>query len=164
MNIDVKALREFYFEAMLEMFLGDAPRVDVPEKPGYRRIEYRRDEYRMVDEYLKTLGTSSHSSGQAVIWQGDTAVWTMAITGRFEREALPVIKKALRKAFTARQFIGGRGPQHFNDGRYSYENHFELWDFKEFNGRESVYQHGQFENKRWLGSQMYQGRILVPYS
>lgn len=158
MKIDWKRIQDFYFDAHIEGYLGGARKVDVPDKPGFRRIEvFGESGLRLVDEYSKTLG-SHHSAGTTTIWFDNIPIWMMSYGGWYSPEALPILKAALRLSYERKKFIGGRGPESFSKDSFSYTNLVESWRFENFNGRESIC---RSEDSFWFGTHRYSGHALV---
>lgn len=69
--------------------------------------------------------------------------------GYYEERAIKFLKAALRKAYEARQFFGGRGPLVFSEGSLVYVNQLRLNDFSKFEGREEVFNLGTGSSLGW---------------
>ncbi len=158
MRIDMDEVQEFYIEAMLAGFLGNAPRRPVLGKPDFLQIEIERGQYRLLDEYQKTQG-STYSFGSIMIWSSDVPVWGMSFSGHYSKEARRVVKAAMRAALEKGMFVGGRGLQDFSLNGLRYTNQFGRWDFRDFDGNESVYDH---TNLLSHGRQRYHGHAVRP--
>ncbi len=93
-----------------------------------------------------------------MIWAENIPIWHMHYWGMYEKEAIPHLKKALLRTYSAGKFCGGRG-EFFTEGKYSYSNvlHCESAGMTKFSGRESIHRN---DNDRPLGWHEYHGGIL----
>lgn len=66
--------------------------------------------------------------------------------------------QALSVSYSARQFVGGRGPQELLLGDYKYTNHADLELFRKFVGREKI---TTIIDGSEIGYHIYAGGILL---
>ena len=157
MQVNVSQAEDFFFEAMLAGYVAGAAKKKVLDEPGYVKIEYQRGEFHLVDRYLSSLGRN-YSGGTTTIWVNGSPVWLMSYMGWYDPRAIPVLKAALRRSYEKRDFNGGRGPDSFSLSGLSYTNHVNNWQFKNFDGRESVPDN---KAEQSLGYHRYHGHILI---
>lgn len=113
-----------FFLAMQADYINSPPTGVVTELPGSSSIEFIYGRWRLLDVYTTTR-RSDMSAGTTHLWYDNIPVWMMQYMGQYQPEALPVLKRALARAYIEYQWNGGRGPAYYTDGHYVYENNVE---------------------------------------
>lgn len=130
----------------------------INELSGSRTATFLDGDFKVIDCGF-TAPDSEYSFGQTVIWHRDIPVWSMSYQGFYLKGAIPFLKRALIRAYELEgvgEFVGGRGPQIFKAGDYTYINCVEPPnDWRHFRGIEKV-----FCKNVWLGWHQYQGLFL----
>lgn len=67
-----------------------------------------------------------------------TEIWSMKLLGTCRRRDLPFLRRVLFETYGRREFVGGRGPVHYERPRQAYENRTSLGRFEGFCGVEKV--------------------------
>lgn len=159
-----KQIRDFFFNAMVRGYSSGAPKRDVPDMPGFREIEIREGDFRLLDRYSRYLGTVRSATGTITIWMKDQPVWTMYYRGSYRKDALPHLRVSLHKAYEERRFEGGRGVLAYTKGLYSYTNEVARGHFESFSGRENIRAMGgeydHITGPQYLGGLNYEGGLL----
>lgn len=153
--------QQVFFDAMLEGYATNESSHSVfTEKRGgtERRswpIGAPKGPWLVLDEW-ETTSTSDYSGGTTVIFYEGKLVWMMHYFGYYTREAIPILKTALRQAYTHRSFQGGRGPSRFvcADGEYT---NSAQGQFTSFSGREEI----RFVNGSYGGYHVYHGGLMI---
>lgn len=160
----ITAAQEFFFEGMLHGWPSGVGKVEIPDMPGYKKLEYPLSGdikgFHLRDVYTRNED-SGKSEGSTKIWHKGRIIWSMHYEGHYEKKALNFLKSALRRAYEGRLFHGGRGPKFFSDQTYPglvYTNVETWWEFGTFSGYESIVDN---ENTRVLGSHKYTGGLLI---
>lgn len=156
----LSATMEFFFEAMLRGYLGDAPKFSVPGEPSMRGLRVKIEDFELLDKYSRKLGTRL-SFGQTIIWHKDEPVWAMQYHGKYEKRAIPLLKLALAANYRAKKFNGGRGQDNFGHVEHHglvYSNQVLHWEFARFSGRESIRDHNLGQSVGW---HEYHGLFLL---
>jgi len=154
-NVLKEAQRNFFL-AMLAGWVGGMKGEPVPDKPGFKRTDYRNYDFRVVDEYGKGR-FSDGSTGTTTIWYFDEPVWVMTYGGQYREEELPFLKSALVEAYRKGEFYGCRGDAHA-DNALIYINTFR-GSFENFEGEESILRR---RGSLSLGFHWYRGMSLLP--
>lgn len=174
----VERLREFFFEGHLNGYAGvgtitaAAEQAGIPDLPGMKVVRYERPPLRFVDCWGsgKSVGTDSERTvkltfGFTVIWEQQDGLWKpaweMQYHGWWENSnarVIPFLKAALRTAYAAREFRGGRGPSHFYNAELMYRNRpWPKSSFADFHGHDEILLK---ERERCLFRHEYSGMLL----
>lgn len=105
--------------------------------PGAKVIAFEQEEWLVKDIYF-THRRSDFSSGMTVITCGSQPVWTMSYQGRYEKDVIPFLKRALAVNYDNVEWCGGRGPATFIEDPLTYRNQVMKGHFERFWGREEV--------------------------
>jgi len=155
-NVLKEAQRNFFL-AMLAGWVGGMKGKPVPDKPGFKRTDYRNYDFRVVDEYGKGR-FSNGSTGTTTVWHFDEPVWVMTYAGQYREEEIPFLKRALVKTYRKGEFHGGRGDVYVDtEAELLYTNTFR-GDFENFEGEESILRR---RGSLPLGFHWYRGMSLL---
>jgi hypothetical protein len=159
MNVDMDAIKAFFFEAMLQGWVNPKSHAEPVEgMPGYKGYEYRKGGLYLRDVFIVNPETGK-SAGNTTILLDDNPVWVMHYGGMYPKAVINIVKIALTRAYKQEQFCGGRGVICLNVAiPFGYFNHINKGTFEDFCGRESVYHE---ENKQVVGYHDYWGMSLV---
>ena len=122
-------------------------------KPG-PEVLFEVDHFKVL-YYLVEIG--QYQFEQFIVLYDNVPVWMMSCQGLYAENAVPFLRRALRKAYDRREFVGGRGPRIDTDGELVYENTVEESSWKRFRGRDEIFD-GNNQNIGWCE---YQGEVLV---
>lgn len=154
-------IEAFFFEAMKEGWATPAKKVPIPELPSSKSIPFRRGEFSLLDYYLVNPD-SSYSYGTTVIWVSEQPVWVMHYGGFYDKIAIPFLKRALQSTYSRTNFIGGRGPEEYQEegSPLVYQNHpnYQEFGFARFSGWENIF--SSEDPCITLGEHRYFGGIL----
>lgn len=153
--MSIADIQQFFFEAMVEGWVADAEESKVLGMPGYRIINFARDELVLTDLFCVTPG-SSKSAGTTTIWHKEVPVWVMQYGGWYMEGVIPFLKHALLETYKAKRFVGGRGRSQYCEGQLLYVNRPHVNDFSDFNGHEQV-----FMNDKPMGVHHYRGMMML---
>lgn len=154
--INLREVEQFFFKAMVEGYAAGGQKIKIADMPNYKAIPFRDGDFYLLDRYCVTPH-GPKSAGTTTIWFQDAPVWLMNYGGYYEERAIKFLKTALRKAYEARQFFGGRGPLVFSEGSLVYVNQPRFNDFLKFEGREEVF---DLDTRSSLGWHEYWGMTL----
>ena len=126
-------------------------------KSNTKNITTFFDGFEIVDEWV-TNTSSEFSAGTTTIYYKENPVWRMSYFGFHKKECINFLIKALAKAYLKKKFIGGRGPEFFEDASYIYKNEVIKKNFEAFRGTESI--HISINNKG-VGIYQYMGIALI---
>ncbi|MEK7564704.1 MAG: DUF5680 domain-containing protein [Patescibacteria group bacterium] len=155
------ATMAFFFEAMIQGWVGEGVETELPNLPGYKVFRHESADKRLVlvDSYcVSGKSRVPKSVGTTTIWWDDRPVWWMSYGGWYEKEAVPFLKQALLSVYKVGGFIGGRGPASFRDGHMIYVNRPEKCDFSSFKGHEEII---EIASGSTLGEHEYWGMSLI---
>lgn len=155
--IDLKEVEQFFFKAMIEGWTAGGKKIVIPHMPNYKALPFRDGDFYLLDRYCVTTH-GPKSAGTTTIWFQDAPIWLMNYGGYYEERAIKFLKAAIRKAYGAHQFFGGRGPLLFSEGSLVYVNQPRLNNFSKFEGREEVF---DLETGGSLGWHEYWGLALI---
>lgn len=162
--IGLDAVEEFFFKAMIRGWADNTETQIIPALPGYKAIEFRDGNLRLLDFYSKTTG-SSKSAGTTIIFHKDVPVWIMQYSGAYEKEAIPFLKSILLDAYKNKQFFGGRGPAIHETETLAYFNIYPENAFFYFKGKEKIIKTIRESNRSVkienLGTHKYFGMSLI---
>jgi hypothetical protein len=145
------------------------PVYDTEKKDSDFTHEWTRivGDYKVVDQWDVTLDTGCFG-GRTVIYCLATTlwvpVWQMNYQGSYPLEVVPLVESALVRAYSQRQFFGGRGETgHWVSGNsalapYVYRNG-HAGNFKNFTGRETVAASEDLE--KVFGYCQYMGKAMI---
>ena len=119
--MDRQKFVDFFFEASLNGWVGDAPEVLMDELPGFKVINYPRYGRPEMEGFFYRDAYSVHpetkiSTGFTNIWHDGIPIFTSGYGGYYPKQAIPFLKEALRKAYLRKIFNGGRGVEYQNGG------------------------------------------------
>ncbi|TSC64864.1 MAG: hypothetical protein G01um101491_129 [Parcubacteria group bacterium Gr01-1014_91] len=151
-------MKDVFFEAMNNGYANSPKKKSVLWLPGSKTIEYIRDPWRVVDTYHVTQ-LSTRSGGTTITSYEETPVWIMQYLGEYNEVVIPCLKAALRAAYGDKQFFGGRGPEFFQYGKYSYRNFSprNVWHNHRFGDRFNGNEEINDEDGQLKGWHSYQG-------
>lgn len=105
------------------------------------------------------MSVGRYQFDRVVILYDNVPVWTMSSEGWCREDAVPFLENTLMKAYSQRDFVGGRGPRTVLDtsGMF-YENSVETSSsWRRFSGREEIVDC----DDQCVGWREYRGRLLV---
>jgi hypothetical protein len=140
MNVDMDAIKAFFFEAMQEGWVNPESHAEpVAGMPGWKGYEYRKGNLYLRDVFTVNWETGK-SAGCTTIFQECEPVWIMFYSGMYPKDAIPTVKQALASAYKEHSFLGGRGVKNFQteESSFLYLNWVEKIDFTDFCGHETV--------------------------
>jgi hypothetical protein len=156
-----ESVKEFFFKGALQGYAGAGAKIPVPEMPGYKTILFSEGDFSMREMYCVNEPTGK-SAGTKTIWFQDMPVWFMSFCGLYDKRAIPTLKSALKRAYDAKEFMGGRGVNlqgvKTPYGRMSYHNHPVYNTFEKFEGREEML---LTDTGDFLGYHEYMGMKLL---
>ena len=158
-KIKIQTVIEVYFRAMLAGYFSDQKSDNVTTtKVGNKTTltYYEGTDWVVVDGYTDNYGTTE------IFWKGNS-VWIMFYWGYYPKEVIPTLMKAISINLSKKEFLGGRGPEFFQDGNYTYENFIHSNDPMDFSGEEKVYTLPSTKNPMALmphGQHRYVGRAV----
>jgi len=152
----IQQLEKVFFEGSLQGWCtGKAPRQTSDDLPGWKIIKIPVDDFLYIDCY--TVGFNGYSQGCIEIRRNNDLFWMMQFGGQYTKQAIKVVKKALKVLYEHRVFQGGRGSRFFITNRIIYENFVhDSSCFEKFRGKEEVYDR---ENRQPLGYHWYCGGL-----
>ncbi len=128
-------------------------RFPVPGFPRSKRIHVnvgQGERFTLVDWWF-THSVSKEGFGNTILYAGEEPVWAMHYCGGYTDDAMPVLKEALRAAYSNQNasghttkhstkfFLGCRGPRVYHAGKFTYMNlPDEGSTFNSFSGNEQV--------------------------
>jgi len=157
--VTLDKIQEFFFRAMLQGWVADAPRIDMPRMPGYKASFFEEGSFYLLDCWCNL--PSGKSSGTTNIFHKDVPVWVMTYGGYYQRNVSAFVKEALQAAYQEQEFFGGRGPLRYEKREkypFSYRNNPSMGGlFERFFGKEIVYD----LESRVVGYHTYHGMSLL---
>lgn len=156
-------MEEIFFEAMSPDY------TDYSDMAGLPRIDFAKGPW-TVDGGSISTPLGPRGLGMLMMAYEDVPVWTLQCVGQYEEEALPCLEAALRAAYAAKQFFGGRGPEEFVHGEFVYRNevhHSYRAGFQEsnfFRGHEKIIRMGRNADgtmTKAMGWHSYQGMLMI---
>jgi hypothetical protein len=131
-------IESIFFEAMRRGYAGgSAEETALLGLPGYKAIIYECGSLKVIDYYCKSEPPDANSMGSTVIIYDGKPLWCMNYGGFYRELAIPFLKKALLKNYERDEFLGGRGPEKFEEGRMVYSNKSK-GNFLRFEGAEEI--------------------------
>ncbi|MBR9689414.1 MAG: XRE family transcriptional regulator [Candidatus Altiarchaeota archaeon] len=133
-------LTQFLVKAKVATYATDGEGGEETRSDGCKLLEFVEGDFRYRDSYYGF----NPFSGQEVVWDGDTAVWSMNYYGKTLSNKIPqglydFLKEALRNVGEDAPF---RGPPEFSKGLFKYVMKVE-GDVNQFIGEESIYYDGE---------------------
>ncbi len=140
-EMDRELLEKFFFKAMRHV-CGLGPEKMMPSVNGRPQIIFRDDFFRFEEQYDMSPDASLRLDGrQEIFFQGEfEPVWAMDYVGSWRKEDIPFLNRALLKEYQDEHFTGGRGPNHYQEGRFTYENRTFPANIDRSCGHEKVYE------------------------
>ena len=155
----LKEAQAFFFEGMLRGYADKSIEPSsVPGKPGFEQNVYQKNDWLLVDEWGANPETH-RSFGTTTIWYNNAIAWMMQFYGRYEKDAIPFLKKALNHAYQMKLWNGGRGPLEYREKDWQYSCVLVLSGFEEFEGQEWIHDMSRKDNNR--GFHHFVGRSLI---
>ncbi len=164
MDIQVKDIQEFFFEAMMQGYAGDGNVTRVFDMPGFKRVEVNRGPWRCIDQW-SSYSDSNRSTGATFIWHQDIPVWDMHYGGWYSPDVVWFLKAALKSSYERKLFYGCRGPNSFKIEGLEYSNRWQApfrvssLAFRDFSGKEEI---RRIVTQEVLGYHEYFGMSLLP--
>ncbi len=115
---------DFFFEASLNGWVGNAPEVILSEMPGFKVINYPKYGWAKMKGWFYRNAYSVNretkmSAGFTNIWKDGEHQFIAGYGGHYPKEAIDFLKEALRDAYHRKTFVGGRARAYENrDYRY----------------------------------------------
>src|SRR3989344_4922518 len=97
--MDARQIGIFFFDAMKQGWATPVKKIPIPQLPGSKSISFRSGELSLLDYYFVTPGFNS-SYGTTVIWVAEIPVWIMHYGGFYDKQAISLLKAALRNAYS----------------------------------------------------------------
>lgn len=122
---------------MLSTYAGDGKIIDIPQRPGFRELEYREGPWYYRDSYAGYI----RSVGHEVVWFNDVPFWSSIYGGgmteefskdnAFTNKTFEFLKKAMSAGDKVNTFQP-RGPRErsLEAWRYSCDWNGDISDFK----------------------------------
>lgn len=156
--VGIDDIQKFFFKAMQQNgYSSGGQKITIPSMPGYKAIPFREGDFSLLDCWC-TTPHSQKSAGTTTIFYKDSPVWWMQYNGWYTEEAISFLKLALSKTAETQEWLGGRGPKEFTDGRLVYRNDPRINDFAGFNGYECIIYRNRLGH---LGYHEYSGFLLI---
>lgn len=111
---DKQEFLDFFFEASLNGWEGNAPEITLPELPGYKVIQWPRDGHPDMegwfyrDAYFVDKETKV-SAGFTNVWNNGRPMMLSGYGGHYPKEVIGFLKSVLIFTHTKKHFYGGRG-------------------------------------------------------
>ena len=153
----ISQIQSFFLLAMRSGWASNVAELRMPHMPGYKGISFHDGDFSLLDCYCVTPN-STKSFGTTTIWHKGIPVWVMQYGGHYDESVLGLLRRALRKSYTADMFVGGRGPLVYAEDSLIYHNTPKRSDFALFSGREDIF---DAENGIMLGYHEYSGMSLL---
>ena len=157
--------KQTFFKLLLAGYASDVKPERVPRfegDPGTKRNTWKGDQkWHGIDEW-RTCRLGDGSNGTTSIYYGSDLIWEMQYGGSYPDEAIPFLREALHVNYSASIWLGGRGPELYENETYRYRNKCTAGEnFDEFNGVEYI---EKMVNEEWvlLGKHAYRGGFLFP--
>ena len=153
---DMEEVKRFFVEASLNTYAADAPKTAIEALPKSKAFYYERGSFLYIDLYFSS---GKKRCGQAIIWYKGEPVGGMSYQGFWEgkdESIIPFLKRALRSSYQNGEFVGGRGPESYNEGALEYRNRLWREKFEDFNGDEEIWQGAKLVFHRH-----YEGMALI---
>ena len=146
----LEELAQFIVEANRVTWAGDGKGV-VPERPGYKELQYQRGLWRLRDSYTGYF----RAPGMTTVYNPERPVWTMSYGGKGQheeyydqaQETFSFLKAALMKVTAALPY---RGPPEFTQNGKIYRCNVR-GDITDFLGNEEIWNQGNREFSQWFG-------------
>ncbi|MDO8492103.1 MAG: DUF5680 domain-containing protein [bacterium] len=168
-----------FFQAMLAGYVSGAKANEVLNMPGHKGFEFESSDgsFRVLDCYCvykppidyaalehydpSKPSVSKKSAGTTTIWFCDRPIWFMNYRDSYREEHVPLLKSALKRAYSQADFVGGRGQRTFQDKSAEnllYINNVESGStFENFKGHEFINE----EPNGIVGQHDYWGMALI---
>lgn len=157
-------VKEVFFKASLQGWVGEAKKIIIPEFPGYKVIVWEESDWRYLDMYF-VVSNTSQSYGTTIVWFKGVPVFIMSYGGWYDKEVIPFLKEALQLNYQQKRFLGGRGPlihyQSSNSGNtnlLAYFNNPKWMSVDSFDGWEEIAERATGKRK---GYHEYWGRFIL---
>lgn len=157
--LSINEVRAFFFRAMLQGWVAGAKGVGIGDMPGFEAIDFTDGDFRLRDCF-GVYRSSGKSAGFTTVTYKYEPVLFMSYGGWYDKRAIPVLKSALRYAYEAQEFVGGRGPFEYIKDSITYRNSFNplLNQMNWFEGDEGITDNLTNES---LGHHHYWGMSLM---
>jgi predicted Rdx family selenoprotein len=156
MKINIQKILDVYYRAMLASYFGTKQNDNVMTVKNNDQTvtTYREgDDFIAIDSYSETGGKTE------IFYQGEL-VWEMTYSGNYPRNTIPTLMSAIKANLEKKIFMGGRGPERFDNDIYVYENNIESNDPMNFRGIEKIYVPGPVIEPVILGYHQYSGKAV----
>ena len=118
----LRELSEFIVEANRNTWAADAPKIEDPQRPGYKELEYEKGDWLLRDSYTGYF----KAPGMTTVYHKGRPAWTMVYGGEGmveehihrTKEVFQFLKKALMQVSAD---LPIRGPVKFEEERLEYE-------------------------------------------
>ena len=157
-------IKAFFLEASAETYAANVGKFTIAQLPGSKMLRHHSEIGGRTFSYVDCYFSSGRRSfGQTVISVAGIAVWGMQYCGYWEGEderVIPFLKRALMVTYSAKEFVGGRGPRIFRETKEGllYCNYPESDDFTNFKGHEEIID--QSNLTKFLFRHKYNGLLL----
>lgn len=160
--ITLDKLQAFFFRAMQYGWASGNDGVSIAALTGWKQISFADPEpafagLHLLDQWGEDP-VSGFPTGSTLITYYGVLAWAMWYGGgAYSKEAIPILRAALMRKYSAFEFEGGRGPRSFID--QSGARYINRWSgtFKRFEGIEQVQLPGKLG-----GSHEFWGGSLLP--
>lgn len=164
LEIPVEILQEVFFEAGLAGWVSGAKPTKLPEFPGSHQFRFEKQtkygKVAVLDTYWAQEG-SNVSWGFTNIHHNDDIVWHMRYGGAYQKEAIVIVKQAIRRAYESKSqiFFGCRGVWSIASEGIWYRNVLTTNStFTKFSGKEKVINKNTYTS---LGYHDYSGELIL---
>jgi hypothetical protein len=161
MNINTEDARAFFFEFMQNGYAGMQEPENIlcfPEDRGTKRHSYGNlSLWYGIDEW-QSSNQSNGSSGTTRLYYKKSLVWVMHYMGSYRDDSITCLKHALGRAYGQGLWLGGRGPEVCEHGKWIYQNNCIENEFARFSGRETI---ANRELAKVVGEHRYFGGLLI---
>ncbi len=134
----VAQARRFFFESMRRALSFES---GWSGSPKHKIFFHQEGSLQLEGQYWISSNNSAPTvrlSGATIITFRGTKIWNMNLLGTCRRRDLPFLRHVLFETYRRREFVGGRGPAHYERRRQAYENRTSPGRFEGFCGIEKV--------------------------
>ncbi len=157
-----KRIEAVFFEAMCYGHASSRRPFVLHGLPWSQGLLYTDGHWRVTDTW-ETSEWSRYSGGVTRIYYNGNLIWMMHYFGAYSEEAIPCLKAALLANYQKSLFFGGRGPDRFTFGEFTYHN----WSknkssskFENFSGEEMMF-HERGDHRGMIGEHRYHGGLMI---
>ena len=156
----VAEVEAFYMRASKITYAsGNAP-VSVPFLPKAKMFTVIEGDFHYIDIWIsgeKNPDGLRNSHSTTYIYFDGQVIWTMWYHGWWQNNVPGVIEFLKRAMVAATEFLGGRGPETFEEDSWIYHNNLKVGGFINFRGHDTI----KLVSDQEVYRHNYQGSTLV---